>query len=1277
MGNGQSGSGKTSLLVFFRKKMDNQPTMNIDGIIPQICNGEKIKSKFDIIKMKCIELYVVFDNIDDQKEIRENHHLIQNLKLSPNTLTDTGEYYITKEKLNEAECKTFEPEKNPNDDEWIYYDPDDKIDHGKKTEDEQKQNPLRPKVLAYGIDKLLNKRFIAPTKNNPNSSRSHVFILLEFLKFKKDLLKDEIDNIIKNNTYKDEHWDDKERSKMVICDLAGVEDKFKCGINDVLTMLEKLPKNDMFSDKSNNNFRKIIADNDLLKCDNRVSGVDESKFSKKFIGGSQNASTNSELENAIKQKTQAEVEKSKLESELDKLNTQIDPKKKEITDLEEKIQKLETDKDTIENNIDENETNKIDNRQEKQKLAAKEIELNSKEKDLEKQDTELDNLETEIDKIQEQIDELNEKIKDLNESIKDLTPEGEEENNDFNEYISYQPDTGKIVYPYPSTYRSKVTNETDYNKDISLNVLSYLNIITKKDKDGNVVLDPDYNIDEDLYNKFKYVTYIMKIYAEKYNYLYLDSNSFVNKFFVDNATDDNLSIWVTFIKDFVFTSLYFNNDTIFTSFKAYDDNTNKLPNLIKELRKNQTIKKILEYTIYNCFMRRYEGFIINRSLNDMRTTMSNLIFEIIKSKINDKNPLFILTPNIYNENEDNPLYCYGDNYQTNNNYKYFYDDNNFNRKYSTSTNNNGPSSAIFQIIFGKSNEDFKDQKNIQIKNNSCSTNKLSVVPFGLESKTCSIILFTIINVTADERTNNPPNPPYIKTNKLVQIKNILEYLKDISNNDYSNYSSKFDSIFKQVLVKIKKYLVGDFTYTNNGDQNIISDIIDNDYYKEAYKKEYGIKTDINLNNPDDIIKIYEIYKKCRLYINAPDNEKSEFFTKLKEVTNINEILKKYYVKGKNDNTTEPILSTPIENISMQDAIKIINDIKNKFKSYLDFHFFDLNYNASNGSLKIKPQNKLNSKIDKQPHFKVIAKNYQFYNSIFSNNNILKNLYCQDEFISNITSKIFSKTPHPGREAQAATTRVITKKKFTKSKEARDKELKDAKENLTRDIKAQTKIIKDKIKVLSKTERNKKKIGNKELNDKIDISLNDLKESQKNQINKMKIELKNAFKVKKEDIKSKKDVSENKKVPEIKLIPKTDTFDNYFNNDKTLYEDEYKKAQKQFYDNYGKYFDIRSDNTTLISNYIEIIDELLKAIESNNPTTLLGTLDFQEYTQFRDEDKRYITCDGINNTAKLNETEIVKNEFEELIQQGGYNNEYFENMKYEFFNHNNDFIDINF
>jgi hypothetical protein len=111
-------------------------------------------------------------------------------------------------------------------------------------------------VIAYAFD---NVREVEPTKNNPNSSRSHILVCVSF---EKEVLDKQGATIPMT-------------SKVVICDLAGVEDKFTCEFAELITLdnniadrSEKYKFRDPIQDENKFNSREI------LKYDNYICGAE-------------------------------------------------------------------------------------------------------------------------------------------------------------------------------------------------------------------------------------------------------------------------------------------------------------------------------------------------------------------------------------------------------------------------------------------------------------------------------------------------------------------------------------------------------------------------------------------------------------------------------------------------------------------------------------------------------------------------------------------------------------------------------------------------------------------------------------------------------------------------------------------------------------------------------------------------------------------------------------------------------------------------------------------
>ena len=178
IGYGQSGSGKTSTLIYFDKTKE-------DGIITELCNLEEFTDNVSEINIDITNIYLTHgSNITDMNDFQDKFYTTNNINFNPRT-THTSRQPIFKSNLT-----TF-----------IYREVQTST---------QLQNMWHMKNSKLSIGEYIletfNKRIIEPTPNNPESSRSHVVITLTLQ------MKDE---------------NEKSR-KLIICDLAGVENEFAC-----------------------------------------------------------------------------------------------------------------------------------------------------------------------------------------------------------------------------------------------------------------------------------------------------------------------------------------------------------------------------------------------------------------------------------------------------------------------------------------------------------------------------------------------------------------------------------------------------------------------------------------------------------------------------------------------------------------------------------------------------------------------------------------------------------------------------------------------------------------------------------------------------------------------------------------------------------------------------------------------------------------------------------------------------------------------------------------
>jgi hypothetical protein len=218
IGNGQSGAGKTSALISLTK---NGKT--IKGLLPCLSNQLLIDDNgisFNKAKVQLINLYVkLSDKIENKSIIDDaNDYLPYNIKLKDDNQRDIEQLeYMFEGQNNEWVCITDGPKKTITMDKII--------------------------AESFGI------REEYPTKNNPNSSRSHIIVCVTFTSPDKD---DE------NKT---------NDACIVICDLAGVEDKFPCRLNDLM-ILDKnyTSKSSKYRFKDDNG--NIIIPSESINFDN-------------------------------------------------------------------------------------------------------------------------------------------------------------------------------------------------------------------------------------------------------------------------------------------------------------------------------------------------------------------------------------------------------------------------------------------------------------------------------------------------------------------------------------------------------------------------------------------------------------------------------------------------------------------------------------------------------------------------------------------------------------------------------------------------------------------------------------------------------------------------------------------------------------------------------------------------------------------------------------------------------------------------------------------------
>ena len=193
VGNGQSGAGKTAALIGYN--LNNEP---FPGLLPNLANklikpedSEDSDDSIQYFQDATVELINLYINLDD--------NLTEINGMEPKHYNP---YYI---KLFNTKLEEI-PDKEYN---FVIKDNTWKCTHTQKED----------KTLDEIINEAFEIREVEPTKNNPNSSRSHIIVCVTFK-----------GKTIVNGA------EDYGYAKIVICDFAGVEDKFTCNLSELILL---------------------------------------------------------------------------------------------------------------------------------------------------------------------------------------------------------------------------------------------------------------------------------------------------------------------------------------------------------------------------------------------------------------------------------------------------------------------------------------------------------------------------------------------------------------------------------------------------------------------------------------------------------------------------------------------------------------------------------------------------------------------------------------------------------------------------------------------------------------------------------------------------------------------------------------------------------------------------------------------------------------------------------------------------------------------------------
>ena len=184
IGYGQSGSGKTSSLIY----LETPTGIREEGIIVEMCRRLG-NNPYDFLTITMTEIMAKYDS-SASKDFKSTDYIVQDIALIPNLTSKNTKYQFAFKKDNNGDMQ------------WIGRDaPKELFEHEQRLFGKKRFIDMD---VGNFIITALKYRKVEPTANNSVSSRSHVII-----------------DIHLGNT-------GKLGPHLIICDLAGVENKFKC-----------------------------------------------------------------------------------------------------------------------------------------------------------------------------------------------------------------------------------------------------------------------------------------------------------------------------------------------------------------------------------------------------------------------------------------------------------------------------------------------------------------------------------------------------------------------------------------------------------------------------------------------------------------------------------------------------------------------------------------------------------------------------------------------------------------------------------------------------------------------------------------------------------------------------------------------------------------------------------------------------------------------------------------------------------------------------------------
>lgn len=749
VGYGQSGAGKTSTLIF---KKDSKGAIT-DGIIIEMFKLPEFISKFESINLKATDLYTYhwqdnndYTNYDSDNYIRKP--------------------IIIEEGSTEVNI-TYDREVG-----WV--------------------SASSNKVIGQIIDEIFNKREIEPTPNNPESSRSHLICCLT-LNYRKE--KGEKGN--------------KQPRKVIICDLAGVENVFKC--DD----LAEIMKFDQRYDQDNKKYRGKISfdsyfrdqgpsktiknrDDNVFKELRDFNAEDEYvELHKSFDGGDSDASSSSSCSSLSSYSSS-----SSSVSSYSTGSSALDGGYTSSSDSDSSDSDSSSSSDSDSDSSDDSDSD-LDEIEELINLLDGSINVEDKNKFIE------DCMTTRLSEIKAT-------------SVLDLEQQIESE---YTKQLKQ--------------YRERYNTVTVLNDFIQM-----FEGKSRINTQGGKVYDHIYNIV--LPNRYNNFTYDMNLYTDILTDKWekqLDQKK-ASKFIINHESiDANLFAAVLYLKlNIDFTHFLTTKGSIHKETKNADkidfsDEIVKARNIINDDKKRKENEKVIQQLLkqlclkhrykaikYNCRLRVIEGTMINHSLSEFRRDIKSIILHSLKTKNNGILPL------MYEDNISTycrNLYMMSDYYDT------------FDVPLEGS---------VTDLKFGEIFSIIKDDYKVD----------LSKLNFGI---------FTIINLsdTTDEvKTNNPPTPPYINLSKLIykiptQFGG-MSYFKDNTKGTQREDTKQKEDIVQTLNDILTHTLTKYEFYKSNADllkmKEAISliDVEKNDYKQIIHDKFIApfIKI-INSNNPSTLI----------------------------------------------------------------------------------------------------------------------------------------------------------------------------------------------------------------------------------------------------------------------------------------------------------------------------------------------------------------------------------------------------------------------------------------